>query len=73
MFGVDAVNGGAGMRSFVVEQLFEISHYTGTYMPLSAKKVLEKFWGSGEMRWDACFDRPYAFATLMGVDVSQLD
>ncbi|KAG2421613.1 hypothetical protein HFD88_005588 [Aspergillus terreus] len=72
VLGVQAVNGGAGMRAFVREQLPEMSRHIGSYVPLTAKDVLEKFWASGETRWDACFDRPYALATQIAVDLSGL-
>ncbi|GES66689.1 hypothetical protein ATEIFO6365_0015023200 [Aspergillus terreus] len=72
VLGVQAVNGGAGMRAFVRQQLPEMSRHIGSYVPLSAKDVLEKFWASGETRWDACFDRPYTLATQIAVDLSGL-
>lgn len=70
MLGMEAVHGGAAMRSFVAKELPELSRHIGTYVPLTAKAVLEKFWASGETRWDACFDRPYAFAAQIAVDLS---
>jgi hypothetical protein len=70
MLGMEAVHGGPAMRSFVAKELPELSRHVGTYVPLTAKAVLEKFWASGETRWDACFDRPYAFAAQIAVDLS---
>ncbi|KAH8805517.1 C6 zinc finger domain-containing protein [Xylogone sp. PMI_703] len=70
VLGMEAVNGGAAMRNFVRKQLPELSREIGTYMPLIAKRVLERFWASGEARWDACFDRPYVFAAQIAVDIS---
>lgn len=72
LLGVEAVHGGAAMRAFVAKQLPELSRDIGTYVPLTAKRVLELFWNSGETRWDACFDRPYAFTTQIAVDTSRL-
>jgi hypothetical protein len=72
VLGVEAVNGGPVMRAFVREQLPEMSRHIGSYVPLTAKGVLEKFWASGKMCWDACFDRPYTLATQIAVDLSQL-
>ncbi|RHZ67331.1 uncharacterized protein CDV56_107698 [Aspergillus thermomutatus] len=72
VLGVEAVNGGPVMRAFVREQLPEMSRHIGSYVPLTAKGVLEKFWASGETSWDACFDRPYTLATQIAVDLSQL-
>ncbi|RVX72688.1 hypothetical protein B0A52_04086 [Exophiala mesophila] len=68
VLGVQAVNGGVAQRTFAAKQLQEMSRYVGTTVPLVAKGFLEKFWASGETRWDACFDRPYAFATQIAVD-----
>ncbi|KAL5362946.1 fungal-specific transcription factor domain-containing protein, partial [Aspergillus floccosus] len=72
VLGVEAVNGGAGMRAFVREQLPEMSRHVGSYVPLTAKDVLERFWASGETRWDACFDRSYMLVTQIAVDLSGL-
>jgi hypothetical protein len=61
-----------GIRDFVAAQLPVLARHGGTYMPLVAKEVLERFWASGETRWDACFDRPYAFVMLIAVDTSRI-
>ncbi|RYP55618.1 hypothetical protein DL769_010108 [Monosporascus sp. CRB-8-3] len=70
--GVEAAHENAAMRTFVAQQLSEMSRHVGTYVPLTAKAVLERFWASGETRWDACFYRPYAFATQIAIDISQV-
>lgn len=70
VLGVEAVHGGAAMRTFVARELTEISRALGMYVPLAGKGVLDRFWASGETRWDACFDRPYAFVTQLAVDIS---
>lgn len=72
LLGMEAVNGSRATRTFVMEQLQEMSRHVGTYVPLTAKAVLERFWASGETSWDSCFDRPYAFATQIAVDISQI-
>jgi hypothetical protein len=72
LLGVEAVHGGAAMRVFVAKKLPELSRDVGTYVPLTAKRVLEQFWNSGETSWDACFDKPYAFTTQFAVDTSRL-
>ncbi|KAA8647765.1 uncharacterized protein ATNIH1004_006466 [Aspergillus tanneri] len=72
VLGVEAVNSGPVMRAFVREQLPEMSRHIGSYVPLTVKGVLEKYWALGETRWDACFDRPYMLATQIAVDLSQL-
>ncbi|KAE8374541.1 fungal-specific transcription factor domain-containing protein [Aspergillus bertholletiae] len=71
VLGVAAVND-AGIQDFLRGQLPELSHSTGTYVPLTAKALLEKFWASGKTHWDACFDQPYTFSMNMSVDVSGL-
>ncbi|EAW16759.1 Zn(II)2Cys6 transcription factor [Aspergillus fischeri NRRL 181] len=73
VLGVQAVIGGAGMRAFVREHLPEMSRHIGSYVPLTAKALLEKFWASGETCWDACFDKPYTVVTQIAVDLSLLD
>ncbi|KAJ9215346.1 transcriptional regulator family: Fungal Specific TF [Paecilomyces variotii] len=72
VLGVEAVNGDLEMRSFVEKQLPEMSRQVGTSVPLTAKAVIERFWASGETKWDACFDRPYVFVTQIAVDLQQL-
>jgi hypothetical protein len=69
--GVEACHGhGDGRtREFVKEQLCEMSRQVGSYAPLAAKGVLERFWASGETGWDACFDRPYLFLNQFAVDM----
>ncbi|KAL1854608.1 hypothetical protein Plec18167_003271 [Paecilomyces lecythidis] len=71
VLGVQAANGDLEMRLFVEKQLPEMSRRVGTSVPLTAKGVIEKFWASGETRWDACFDRPYVFVTQIAVDLQQ--
>ncbi|KAK4119657.1 C6 zinc finger domain-containing protein [Parathielavia appendiculata] len=64
--------GATSARAFVAAQLPVLSRHVGTYVPLTAKSVLDKFWASGETSWDACFDRPYAFFTQLAVDTSRI-
>lgn len=63
VLGVEAVHSDAETRGFVVAQLQLLSRDVGTSVPIFAKNVLESFWKSGHTRWDACFDRAYAFTT----------
>lgn len=73
VLGVEAaVLGGVAMRDFVKEQLGRMSRHAGTYVPLTAKGVLERFWVSGKTSWDSCFDKPYAFTTQIAVDMSPI-
>lgn len=72
LLGVEAVHGDAATRAFVARQLPELSRDVGTCVPLTAKRVLERFWASGETSWDDCFDRPYAFMSQIAVDTSRL-
>ncbi|KAL2819545.1 fungal-specific transcription factor domain-containing protein [Aspergillus cavernicola] len=60
VLGVDAVNDSANMRAFVKEGLTDLSYRGGSYVPLMAKGVLERYWAGGGGGWDVCFDRPYA-------------
>lgn len=74
VLGVEAAGceNGAEVRAFVAEKLEMLSRHSGTFVPLTAKRVLEAFWRSGETAWDACFDRPYAFTLLIAVDVHKM-
>lgn len=72
VLGVEAVHGGLAVRTFVQKQLLEMSRHAGTYVPMTAKGVLERFWTSCETGWDSCFDRPYAFTTQIAVDTSRI-
>ncbi|KAF2851948.1 hypothetical protein T440DRAFT_488564 [Plenodomus tracheiphilus IPT5] len=72
LLGVEAVHSGMATRAFVSKQLPELSQAVGTFIPLTAQRVLESFWTSGFKRWDACFDRPYPFTMQIAVDVSQV-
>lgn len=72
VLGVEAVHGDAETRGFVIAQLQLLSRDVGTSVPIIAKNVLESFWESGDTRWDACFDRAYAFTTQIAVDNSRI-
>ena len=72
VLGVEVVHGGLETRTFVRKQLLEMSRHAGTYVPLTAKGVLERFWTSSETGWDSCFDKPYAFTTQIAVDTSRI-
>lgn len=73
VLGVEAADlGRMAIREFVKEQLEGMSRHAGTYVPLTAKSVLERFWASGKTSWDSCFDRPYVFTTQIAVDMSRL-
>lgn len=62
----------AEARDFVTARLPVLARHGGTYAPLTAKGVLEKFWTTGETHWDACFDRPYAFVMQIAVDAGPI-
>lgn len=72
VLGVEAVHSDNDMRVFVLKNLEDMSRNVGTYIPLTGKDVLERFWASGSTDWDACFDKPYAFVMQASVDVSKL-
>ncbi|KAK8062878.1 hypothetical protein PG997_014975 [Apiospora hydei] len=55
----------AEMRTFVTEQLEMLSRQSGTFVPLTAKRVLEAYWRSGQTAWDACFDRPHQWGLVV--------
>jgi hypothetical protein len=72
VLGVEAVHQTPARRAFITRQLPLLSHDVGTQVPLTAKRVLERFWRSGETSWDSCFDKPYAFTMQIAVDTSRL-
>jgi hypothetical protein len=72
MLGMEALHGPPHMRRFVEQQLPEMSRQAGSYAPLTVKHVLERYWASSNDDWDSCFDKPYAFATQIAVDLSRL-
>lgn len=72
VLGVQAVDGCPTLRAFVRENMISLSASSGTYSPLAAKDVLERFWASGRTEWDACFDIPYMFTTVLTVNRGQL-
>ncbi|KAK7750297.1 hypothetical protein SLS62_007814 [Diatrype stigma] len=60
--GIRAARGSREDRRYVVEELKKGARYGGSALPLQAKGLLERFWASGSMDWEDCFDRPYVFA-----------
>lgn len=71
ILGVGAVTGGTATRAFVEKELTEMSYHVGSHAPLAAIIRLKMFWASGETSWDACFNRPYVFASQIAVDLSR--
>lgn len=67
VLGMEAVNGPPDMRRFVEQQLPEMSRHVGSYAPLTANQLLDRYWTSGERGWDACFDKPYALTAQIAV------
>lgn len=59
--GMEAVHSSQATRSFIANQLFEMSGVMGTFTPLAARAVLRRFWESGKSGWDDCFDGACAF------------
>ena len=72
VLGAEAVHSGIWMRAFVQTHLEYLSRSIGTRVPLMAKEVLEKFWASGETRWDFCFDTPNCFVANLAIDIGAL-
>ena len=59
--GVQAADGSPEERRWVGEELVKMCQDMGTYAPMTAKGLLERFWRSGKTEWDECFDGPYVF------------
>lgn len=72
VLGVLAVDSGPALRAFIREKMTDLSASSGTYAPLAAKEILESFWASGRTEWDACFDKPHMFTTVLTVNRGQL-
>ncbi|GAD93893.1 C6 zinc finger domain-containing protein [Paecilomyces variotii No. 5] len=72
VLGVQAVDSGPALRAFIREKMTDLSASSGTYAPLAAKEVLERFWASGRTEWDACFEKPHMFTTVLTVNRGQL-
>ncbi|KAJ3496267.1 hypothetical protein NLG97_g2785 [Lecanicillium saksenae] len=72
VLGVDSARDGDAMRAFVKREMLRMSSHIGTCVPIIAQDVLVRFWTSGETHWDACFDRPYTFATQIAIDTSRI-
>ncbi|KAF3765324.1 putative C6 finger domain protein [Cryphonectria parasitica EP155] len=72
VLGAGSTGCGPAMRSFVATKLDNMSQSVGSFAPLLAKNVLERFWRSDDTSWDACFPRPYIFATIFSLDLKQI-
>jgi hypothetical protein len=72
VLGMEAVNSDWLMRSSIEKQLVDLSCHMGTFMPLTAKAVLQRFWKSSRTGWDACFDKPNVFVSPIAVDMSRI-
>ncbi|VUC33700.1 unnamed protein product [Clonostachys rosea] len=70
VLGMEAANSCGELKDFVRDELVGMSYHIGTNTPLVAKELLERFWASGDSRWDLCFDKPYPLATPIAIDVS---
>ncbi|KAF2729586.1 hypothetical protein EJ04DRAFT_502111 [Polyplosphaeria fusca] len=59
--GFEAVERTMGVQTRVSHQLDSMAQDIGTGSPCKARERLEKFWASGKMTWDECWDAPNAF------------
>ncbi|KAK4444475.1 C6 zinc finger domain-protein [Podospora aff. communis PSN243] len=57
-------------QTFIKDALLEMGHRVGSFAPLAAAEVLQRFWTSGKGSWDDCFDQPHLFLAQTAVDVS---
>ncbi|KAK0718966.1 hypothetical protein B0T21DRAFT_404316 [Apiosordaria backusii] len=63
--GVEAARAGGEVQRYIGRCLVDMARDQGITPPLVAKRLLERFWagegsGSGEKRWDDCWDGAYA-------------
>ncbi|KAL4928946.1 Zn(II)2Cys6 transcription factor [Aspergillus undulatus] len=68
VLGIDAGCDTMDMRAFIRNSLGRSVQNQGSYVPLMARGILERYWTSGKTTWDECFDRPYALATQWTVN-----
>ncbi|KAK1987563.1 C6 zinc finger protein [Colletotrichum cereale] len=61
--GFEAKGLSPAIRAFILGRLEEETQDLGVYLPLAAKKVLERFYASPGSQWDDCFDTPHALIT----------
>ncbi|KAL5439861.1 hypothetical protein PMIN07_004876 [Paraphaeosphaeria minitans] len=61
MAGVEAGYRGEARRKWIEDTCSDLSHLLGTNAPLSLKVVLKRYWDSGNLGWEECFHKPYAF------------
>lgn len=59
--GMEAVHSSQDTRTFIANQLFEMSGDMGTFTPVAARSLLQRFWDSGKTGWDDCFDGACVF------------
>jgi hypothetical protein len=72
VLGVGSAHADVTMRRFVMNQLPQLSRSIGTSTPLTAARILSKFWDSNEVRWDVCFNESHMFTAQIAVDTSPL-
>jgi hypothetical protein len=58
--GVEAGYRGEARRRWVENSCSELARILGSNSSLILKKVLRKYWESGNLGWEECFDKPYA-------------
>ena len=46
---------------YVLQELTTIAYDIGSYLPIIASSVLERFWLSGATGWDDCFHKPFIY------------
>ncbi|CAG8082358.1 unnamed protein product [Penicillium salamii] len=72
VLGVQAIGACGNLRTFVRENLVNLSASSGTHGPLAACQVLETFWASGKTEWDDCFRESTMLTTILTVNRGQL-
>lgn len=59
--GVEAGYRGETRRKWVEDGCTDLSRFLGTNCPLTLKAELRRYWSSGNLGWEQCFQEPYAF------------
>ncbi|KAF2440171.1 hypothetical protein P171DRAFT_396381 [Karstenula rhodostoma CBS 690.94] len=61
MAGVEAGYRGEARHKWIENSCSELSRLLGNKAPSNLKLVLRKYWNSGNLGWEECFDKPYVF------------
>lgn len=59
--GVEAGHRGDARRRWIENSCSDMARLLGNNAPLNLLRILKKYWDSGNLGWEECFPKPYAF------------